>query len=381
MKRNAKAVQIGIYSLSGDPLASSPRSLLHVFPAFAVGGAQRRFGQLLRAFGQKYNHQVLSLNGDLEMASHLPPGAPVTYPKLPSGLGGLAKVPKLRQIIRSLRPDVLVTYNWGAIEWAFANRFAPLVRHVHIEDGFGPEERMRQLPRRVWFRRLALGGAHTTLVLPSHNLVRIATEQWRLSPAKLRYIANGIDCDRFETERAIAAAGPLRIGTVAALRPEKNIARLIGAVAQAKKARPDIDWRLMIVGDGPQRGLLEKAAKDHAIAVTFTGPTETPEKFLAQMDIFALSSDTEQMPLGVLEAMASGLPVVSTDVGDVARMVAAEGAPFVTALDDPAGLSQSLIALAADAPLRARLGQANRRKVLAEYDYRMMASHYEALFD
>ena len=81
-----------------------------------------------------------------------------------------------------------------------ANRFHPLARHVHIEDGFGPEERVHQLPRRVWFRRLALSGPHTKIVLPSHNLVRIATEQWRLG-GQVRYIANGIDCDRFRTER------------------------------------------------------------------------------------------------------------------------------------------------------------------------------------
>ena len=93
---------------------------------------------------------------------------------------GLARLGGTRRLIARLKPDVLITYNWGAIEWAMANRFAPIARHIHIEDGFGPEEREHQIARRVWFRPLALSGRHTTIVLPSHNLVRIASEQWRL---------------------------------------------------------------------------------------------------------------------------------------------------------------------------------------------------------
>ena len=142
-------------------------------------------------------------------------------------------------------------------------------------------------------------------------------------------------------------------------------------------------WRLLIVGDGPERAKQEQAAAatSNPASIIFPGPTETPEQFLAQMDIFALSSDTEQMPLGVLEAMASGLPVVSTRVGDVAAMLAAENGPYVTGLGDAQGLTRSLVALADDASLRERIGQANRAKVVADYDYRVMAQHYAELFD
>ena len=276
---------------------------------------------------------------------------------------------------------MLVTYNWGSVEWAMANRLFPLARHIHIEDGFGPEERDRQLLRRVLFRRLALGGSHTTVVLPSRTLLRIATEQWRLRKESLRYIVNGIDCDRFAAPPRPGAAGDaVVVGTVASLRREKNLRRLIGAFAAA---RHRAHLELMIVGDGPERGALEDAARAEGCAeqVRFTGGTQTPETHLAQMDIFAITSDTEQMPLGVLEAMASGLPVVATDVGDIASMLAPENRANVTGLGaGTEGLCRSFIALAGNASLRGELGRLNREKALAEFDYRRMAEKYAELF-
>ena len=67
-----------------------------------------------------------------------------------------------RSVLGRLRPDLLLTYNWGAIEWAIANRL-PRLPHLHMEDGFGPEERDRQLPRRVLARRLLLTVPDTNL--------------------------------------------------------------------------------------------------------------------------------------------------------------------------------------------------------------------------
>src|SRR5262249_42921321 len=151
----------------------------------------------------------------------------------------------------------------------------------------GPEEREQQLLRRVLFRRLALGGRHTSVVLPSLTLLKIATEQWRLRKASLRYIVNGIDCDRFAVaERHSPPGDPVTIGTVATLRREKNLRRLIEAFAQA---RHRANLELLIVGDGPERGALEEVAKAAGCAdhVHFAGATRTPEIHYARMDIFS----------------------------------------------------------------------------------------------
>src|SRR5438309_11790976 len=84
------------------------------------------------------------------------------------------------------KPDLLVTYNWGAMEWAAADLFAR-IPHLHIEDGFGPEEIAEQLPRRVLFRRLVLN-RRSTVVLPSRTLMAIATDIWKIAAERRIFI-------------------------------------------------------------------------------------------------------------------------------------------------------------------------------------------------
>jgi glycosyltransferase involved in cell wall biosynthesis len=274
----------------------------------------------------------------------------------------------------------LVTGNWGAIEFAMAN-LPPLVRHLHVVDGFGPEERETQIRRRVLIRRLVL--ARGRVVVPSRNLERIATEVWKLPSRVVRYVPNGIDLTRFapvggEARGRDARGGPPVIGTVAALREEKNLARLIRAFAIAANEQPA---RLVIVGDGPERASLAELAAKLGVAdrVTFAGHrTDTPALY-ASFDLFALTSDTEQMPLSVIEAMACGLPVVSTDVGDVRAMVAPDNAAFVGARDD-AAIATLLTRLLASPEQRASLGLANRAKAERDFDQQAMFAAWRGLW-
>src|SRR5205814_6945327 len=85
------------------------------------------------------------------------------------------------QTLRRLQPDLLVTSNWGSIEWAIAN-WAAWIPHLHIEDGFSGEEAERQFPRRVWARRLTLRSS--TVVVPSRTLYKIARETWLLRASR-----------------------------------------------------------------------------------------------------------------------------------------------------------------------------------------------------
>jgi glycosyltransferase involved in cell wall biosynthesis len=106
--------------------------------------------------------------------------------------------------------------------------------------------------------------------------------------------------------------------------------------------------------------------------VHLAGYSPAPPRFYRAMDLFALSSDTEQMPVCLLEAMGTGLPVASTDVGDIRAVLPPEQAPFLVPLDGQAtaaGLSQALGALARDPAMRRRLGQLNRRRVEESFSF------------
>jgi glycosyltransferase involved in cell wall biosynthesis len=270
------------------------------------------------------------------------------------------------------------------MDWCIANSVAPIARHVHIEDGFGPEERTRQLRRRVWTRRIVLSGQNSSVVVPSRTLEQLARNVWRLPAANLRHIPNGIDCARFSGARREWRPGqPVVIGTVATLRPEKNLSRLLKLFSTHAADESCGRLELVIVGDGPERGKLEALARQSPFAdrIRFTGATQAPEQELSKFDIFALTSDTEQMPLSVLEAAASGLPIISFAVGDVRSMVAPENEAFVSLpLSDDAAFLEKLCLLAGSASLRGRLGSANRAWTRERYDQGLMLDSYVALF-
>ena len=351
-----------------------PRHLLHVFPTFATGGAQMRLVVLANRWGGKYRHSVISLDGvtaararfDASVALELVP-SPVVKGET------LGNLPRIRRLLRAVRPDVLLTYNWGSIEWALANRFAPLVRQVHVEDGFGPEEATRQLPRRVWSRRLALGRA--TVVLPSDTLRRIALGTWRLSREHVLWLPNGIDVERFVPHGG-EARSPLVIGTIATLREEKNIPRLMRAFAPLP---PEPAVELRIIGGGPLLEALRAEAAALDSRIRLPGPSADPAQALAGLDLFALSSDTEQMPLSILEAMASGLAIVSTEVGDVKAMLPPPSRAWVTPRGNDAAFTAALARLAADAGERRALGAANRAHVAATYGEAAMVAAWDRL--
>jgi len=359
----------------------SARNLLHVFSTFAVGGPQVRFAAQANRYGSQFSHLIVAMDGRYECRSRIDPAISITLPSVAIRKGRtLSNLRTFRRALQTLKPDVLVTYNWGAIEWAMAN-WPAVVRHVHIEDGFGPEEARGQLGRRVWTRRLVL--RRSSVIVPSQILETIATSVWRLDKRRVHYIPNGIDCARFAAPRnpAISAevpgSGPI-IGTVAALRREKNLQRLLLAFRHVSKR---LSCRLAIVGDGPERAQLESLAVELGIKdrLWIAGHVEKPETLYPAFDLFALSSDTEQMPYTIIEAMAASLPIAATDVGDIRHMVAAENVPYLVAPSDE-HLAGAIEMLLADAALRDRIGAANRRKAQAEYDQERMFRAYAAIF-
>lgn len=354
-------------------------TLLHVFSTFEVGGPQVRFAAMVNHFGREFRHGIFAMDGSYAANARLDAGLDTFYPEVKVTKGEtLANVRRFRAALKELRPDALVTYNWGAIEWGMAN-WPAMVRHIHIADGFGPEEAHRQLPRRALTRRVVL--ARSTLVFPSRTIEKIAKDIWKLSPRRMRLIPNGIDCTRFEVARPPISAWPPSgptIGTVAVLRREKNLGRLLDAFRLVRNAMP---CRLVIAGDGPERAALEAHAASLSLGedVTFTGYTAETERIYAGLDLFALSSDTEQMPTSVLEAMAAGLPIVSTHVGDVHAMIAPENKEFLVPLETPA-LADAIVALLKNPARMRSLGDANHKIALRDFDQAVMFDAYRKLF-
>jgi glycosyltransferase involved in cell wall biosynthesis len=375
-------------TLKEATVQAAPRHLLHVFASFGLGGVPIRICDVINALEGDFRHTIVSLDRCFDARTRLSPHVAVEFREfvlsryfLPSNLY------RFGRLLRAASPDMLLTYNWGAVECGLTNRLLGQCQHVHFESGFGAEDARGPLWRRNFFRRLAIGGARN-LVVPSQTLMRIAAEAWRVPASKLRYIPNGVDTRRYHGKSGIRENGMLLgveldqvvVGIVAPLRPEKNVGRLLRAFA----ALPEyLSCVLVIAGDGAEMAELRELAAKLNIAARshFLGHVEDVPLFLRQIDIFALSSDTEQMPNSLLQAMAAARPIAAVDVGDVRAIVGKENREFIVARDDEMALTGALEKLAVDPVLREMLGRTNQERIKAQYELDSMVAAYGALFD
>ena len=221
-------------------------------------------------------------------------------------------------------------------------------------------------------------------MVPSKTLKDIARLIWKQPSDKIERIANGIDVAAYAKPRNDDAIpkferreGEVIIGTLAGLRAVKNIPRLVRVVAACG---PNV--RLVVVGEGPERENIRLEAEKLGIVdrLVMPGFMKDPHQFIGLFDIFALSSDSEQFPISVVEAMAAGLPVISTDVGDVRNMLPLRNADFITRVHDEAALVQSLRTLIQDADLRSVIGSENRIFAETNYQESDMLSRYSVLY-
>ena len=358
--------------------------LLHIFASFEVGGAQRRFAALANAFGGSYRHTLIAMDGNFEAAKVLDSGLDLRLTGRPGEKGSWLCPVRLRRLIARLKPDLTLTYNWGAMDAVAAGRLAGVCPVIHTEDGFGVDEAQGLKLRRVLARRVLLNRIWRTVV-PSNTLERIALERYRVARRKVRFIPNGVDIARFRPGLSRSLRGTLGIeengvlfGFVGHLRREKNLGLLLRAFSAA--AIPDA--RLLLLGSGPCEAELRRTAAELNLngSVIFRESTPDPAPYYAAMDVFVLSSSTEQMPISLLEAMACGLPAVCTDVGDVRAMLAQPDSGLAPA-GDPESYTRALMAAASGARYREQAGASNRARCQTQYSLDHMIGAYRALYD
>lgn len=359
--------------------------ILHCHSTFSLGGKEARAVRLMNAFGDRVKHTILSAVPDaLSARDAIDCAIDVTFPAGAPSLIGKPSPARYRRLTGYMKQfDLVLSYNWGSMDAVAARRLFPqdCPPLIHHEDGFNQDESDRLNWKRSAFRRLTLPTAKAVIV-PSQRLEGIVRDVWKYS-AVVR-IPNGINVARYGVPPArdaipgfIRRDGEVIIGTLAGLRPVKNLARLVRAVAVLPP-----HCRLVIVGEGPERGAIVAEAERLGISdrVHLAGFLAEPYRYIGRFDIFALSSDSEQFPISLIEAMAAGVAAVSTDVGDVKQMLPPEARALVAPVADEAAYQAALARLAGDAALRAKLGAANKALAQRDYDETAMIARYAELY-
>jgi glycosyltransferase involved in cell wall biosynthesis len=362
-----------------------PMVIAHVLSSFGQGGQERVAVDLAR-LQRVAGHEVVAIS----IAAG--PEGPISSAFRAAGvlIETIAKRPRvdpslplrLAAYLLRQRVDVVHTHNPHALIYGAPAAWLAGAIVVHSKHGMNPDRR-----RRVWLRRAAakLVDAYVTV---TPMLAKTALEQGDCDSSRLHVVPNGIDVVRFvpSASRRRKIRDELGIpddawvvGTVGRLAPEKDHALLVDAMAPLLAA----GRRLVIVGDGAEcealRARIERLPGREYVHML--GERKDVESILAALDAFALTSRTEGLPLVLLEAMAAGVPVVSTAVGGIPDLVEDGVTGFLVPAFERAPLTDRLASLSTNGSLSRRVGTAGRREVLQRHAVDRMAKEYGALYE
>jgi glycosyltransferase involved in cell wall biosynthesis len=360
--------------------------IVHVLSSFGLGG-QEKVALDLAAGQVRRGHRVavvsLAPPPDGPLAAEFTAAGVATHAvaKRPSGGLDATLVPRLAWTFRKLGAKVVHTHNpLPLIYGAPAARLAGAAS-IHTKHGANPGSPGHRALRRQAARCVSFFCAVSETTADQARDQRDAPED------KIVVVTNGIQLDRFHPDDAGRAAVRLELGipaaaftvaTVGRLDDAKNQVLLVNAMAPLLSS----DVRLVIIGEGPARGVVESAIAGLAAPrlVHLLGRRMDVARLLPAFDVFAMSSISEGLPLVLPEAMAAGLPVVSTAVGGIPDVIE-DGVTGILCPVDEGALRAALAALQQDPERARKMGQRARTVALTRYSADRMLDDYMSLYE
>lgn len=374
-------------------MAPDPRPLVaHIVYRFDTGGLENGVVNLINRMTD-WRHVVIALTECVPGFCQRVHNLDAQFVSLHKAPGhGVKLYPALVRELRRLQPQVVHTRNLAALEMQPAAWWAGVPWRVHGEHGRDTEDPHGTVKRFQWMRRGYGRFVHHWVAL-SRDLQGYLCNTVGVAPARVTQIFNGVDDQRFQapaTRQALPGCpftdpGLCLVGTVGRMQTVKAQPLLVQAFVQALQQQPALQHtlRLVLVGDGPLRAECQALLQAAGVAHLAWLPGERSDipQVMRGLDLFVLPSLAEGISNTILEAMASGLPVVATAVGGNADLVANGHSGQIVPAGDPSALAAALARWGADARLRQQAGADGRRIIEARFSLDAMVQAYRGVYE
>jgi sugar transferase (PEP-CTERM/EpsH1 system associated) len=371
--------------------------IVHIVHRFDTGGMENGMVNLFNTLPpQRYRHTVVALTDYSDFRQRIT-AQPVEFHALHRPPGhGLGWTVRLWRLLRQLKSDLVHTRNLAALEAQFVAAAAGVHATVHGEHG----RDVFDLHGRNWKYNLLRRAARSFVsnyIAVSRDLESWLRQTVRVPPRKLHQIYNGVDSVKFHPRAGarpavlppgFADAGSTVFGSVGRMVEVKDYPMLTRAFIKVLQQSPEraAQARLVIVGDGPARAacmeLLAQAGMAHL--AWLPGERHDIAELMQAFDVFVLPSKNEGISNTILEALASGLPVIATAVGGNVELVEDGVTGRLVPAGDAENMAQALLGYLGDPEAQSRIvrqGDNARRQAEQRYSIPAMAEAYAAVYD
>lgn len=366
----------------------------HVVYRFDTGGLENGLVNLINHMPRDaYRHAVIALTQVTDFRQRVKRDD-VQFIALDKPPGHAVKLyPRLAQVFRQLQPAVVHTRNLAALECALPAWWAGVPVRVHGEHGRDVEDMDGTSRKYQWLRR-AYKPWVTHYVALSRDLAGYLTERVHVPADRLSQVYNGVDTQRFRP-----AGGPRPpiegcpfdpdthwlVGTVGRMQQVKDQPNLARAFVRLMTQQPALRdrVRLVMLGGGPLREQVQRIVDEAGLSALCWLPGERSDvaDVMRGLSCFALPSLAEGISNTILEAMASGLPVVATDVGGNAELVDEGSTGLIVPPANAEALAEAIGRLASDPGRAAAMGGAGRTRAVGQFSLEAMVARYQGIYD
>lgn len=381
----------------GVSLSDDSRPLVaHVFYRFDVGGLENGVVNLINNMpADAYRHAIIALTEVTDFNQRIQRDD-VQFISLRKPPGHLFRLfPRLVRIFRELKPAIVHSRNLAALEVTVPAWLAGVPVRIHGEHGRDVGDLDGSNKTYQWVRRLYNPFVSHWITL-SRDLAGYLTGRVGIPARKVTQICNGVAAERFHPAAGAVSPAPISgcsftrpehwlVGTVGRMQTVKDQTLLARAFIRALELAPELKsrLRLVMVGDGPLRAEAQALLDLAGVADLAWLPGERHDvpDVLRGLDCFVLPSLAEGISNTILEAMASGLPVIATRVGGNPELVIEEESGALVPASDPEAMARAIIAYAQDPEQARAAGQAGRMEIERRFSMQAMVGAYQGLYD